>query len=519
MARYTPDIEEIYVYEGDDTSMDFTSKLGDITGYTVKLQARITMGSRYAILDVNGIVKSGSTGAYTVVFPSLDTLGKGSVKPYYYDIKLTSPDNKVHTDRQGELLIEPRTTELISHSTIAIYGVDVDKDGQALLKHSQNLNFIGSGVITKLNSEGGVDIVIDKPASSPTLALYFAGIYDDLQGLKDAIASPTDNMQAIVIKPSEKYYHSVGNQWVELAPVGSVHPGYLGAYDTVNDLKLANPSPVDRSLAIVGTVAKTFYIYESGSWTQVVHTDLPSIKADLTDLQAKVLKAQNDIAGHTLSIGKNSQDIANIYAPTKSVFDDAVHQLVNPITVSITGLQTTQAQQSTELTRQGALVSNLDTKVNTLNTNFNTLRNDLKGAYINCSVDDTARTITFNMQDGSTHTCDISGMFGGAPTIQEGVYYGFTSTKTPNELTVKSGSHQVTHTLNGLDIKTQRTGTDAKYTFFWKPDTLPDVKGFNFGGFTDTWQHAALTVDGKAGKVYVSDNPTHATEVDYEVIV
>lgn len=519
MTGYTPIKNEIEVYEGDDISIDFVSSLGDLTGYTVKLQARISMESRYAIIDVSGVVTDATTGKYSIVFPSLETLGKGQSKPYFYDIKLTSTTGKIHTDRQGELYIEPRTTDLNQQSTLMIYGVDIDKDGQVILKHSQNLNFVGSGVTTRTNSEGGVDVVIDRPASAPTLALQFAGIYDDLKSLTDAIPKPTDNMQAIVIAPSEKYYHVVANQWVELAPVGSVHSGYVGAYDTVQDLETANPSPSDASLAIVGTVDRSFYIYASGSWTQVVHTDLPSLKADLTDLQAKVSKAQSDISGHDLSIGKNTQDIAAIYAPTKSEFEGAVHQLVNPITAAVDKNTASQAQQSSEMTRQGALLSNLDTKTSTLSSNVDSLRSDIHGSFVSFSVDDAARTITFTTQDGSTHLCDISGMFGGAPTVQEGIYYGFSSTKAPNELTVKSGSHQVTHTLNGVDIKTTRTGTDAKYTYFWKPDTLPDVKGFNFGGFNDVWQHAALTVDGKVGKVYVSDNPTHATDVEYEVTV
>lgn len=518
MARYTPDMEEIYVYEGDDTSMVFTSKLGDITGYTIKLQARITMVSRYAIVDVNGVVTSGSTGEYIIVFPSLETLGKGNIKPYYYDIKLTAPDGKVHTDRQGELIIEPRTTELLTQTTIAIYGVDIDKDGTAVLKHSQSINFKGNGVQVVTNPVGGVDISITQPPSSPTLALHFAGIYNTLQDLQDAISKPTDNMQAIVISPSEKYYYAKGTAWIEFAPVGAIHPKYLGVYDTVHDLTINNPTPEDNSLAIVGVSDKSFYIYSGGRWDSVTHTDLPSIQADLTDLKSKVAIAQQDITSLKTLNGINSNAIAAIYAPDKTSFDSKVTALVKPTADGLTNIQTTVAQQGAKLTTQAATISGMGNTLNGINTTFNNLRTNLTKAIIGFHVDDTAKTITFNQLDGGSVICDISGMFGAA-TVQYDIYYGFSVLKVLTPLIIESGTKQSTHTLNGLDIHMTRSDSTSKYMFFWKPDTLHDVKGFLFSGFLDTWSSIPLTVNGVVGKAYVSDNSTHSQDVTFEVVI
>lgn len=196
-------------------------------------------------------------------------------------------------------------------------GINFKEDGSELGMF-RSVNFMGSGV-QAVRQGDDLEVTIKTAAVAPTLALQFSGIYDDLQALKDAIPSPTDNQQAIALKPSEKYYHGVGGSWLELAPVGSFHPNYLGAYDTVDDLKAAEPSPSDDSLAIVGTTAKSFYIYTSGDWSQVTHTDLPSIDARLTDLEPKVASNINRLGvaeGHLQTLQsdmqKNVKDIAEL---------------------------------------------------------------------------------------------------------------------------------------------------------------------------------------------------------------
>lgn len=353
MPSCIPINENISIYEGDDCTLDFVSGLGDISNCTIHLQARVETSSRYSIIDVPGSITDASSGKYSVTFPSDSTLGHGESKPYFYDIKITTQQGSVHTDRYGMLGIEPRTTDVLPTHSVSIYGVDIDKDKVPMLSKARELNFEGSGVTVSTNLEGGVDIKIEKPATSPTLALHFAGIYDDLQALQDAIPKPTENMQAIVISPSEKYFHGVGGSWNELAPVGAMHPTYLGVYDSVSDLESANPSPATESMAIVGTTAKSFYLYDGSKWEALKHTDLPALDARLTDAEAKISKAQSDITGLQTVSGKNAADVAAIYAKTKAEFDSAVEGKLTQPKADISALQA----------GQGVLQSNINQKI------------------------------------------------------------------------------------------------------------------------------------------------------------
>lgn len=505
--------QNLCVYEGDDVTLTFTSDLGDLTGYAIHFQARIEKSSRYAIIDELGQVTD-TSGGYSITFPSADTLGKAGGNAFYYDVKLTSPDGKIHTDRYGMFDIEERTTD-IQNPTIVSQGVDISKDGAEVKGSADEISFngknldvktVGNGVsvevdgvrkpdtatanalytydpvtekmvdtgvtasngsvqassgsvyigdhsihsvgqnvgvkngnsgysfvppwqqILETGNEGPVrvsfktgmqsvvrnadvstdltnptwmvegqtddevlfrikitdvvqpitnvylygyqsgteffktklgdlvagentvsldypvfikqvesisvqlksddgDVIVkgaapgipaytsyfrlyeerelfDKPPT-PTLSLHFAGIYNDLQSLKDAIPVPTSNIQAIVLSPSEKYYHGVGNSWVELAPVSAFHPEYLGAYDTVQDLQIAEPTPADGSLAIIGTVSKSFYFYGNSAWTKVIDTDLPG-------LTSKVESNTQQISTHTNQISTLGSEVANL---------------------------------------------------------------------------------------------------------------------------------------------------------------------------------------------------------------
>ncbi len=146
----------------------------------------------------------------------------------------------------------------------------------------------------------------------PTLALHFAGIYDDLQALQDAIATPANDMQAIVIQPSEKYYHGVGGAWVELAPVSSFHPTYVGAYDSVQDLESANPSPTKDDLAIVGTTTKLFYLYDSSKWNALTHIDLVSLDSRVTTAEGHLQDLQTLTGQHTTQISDLDGDVTRL---------------------------------------------------------------------------------------------------------------------------------------------------------------------------------------------------------------
>ncbi|MGL5728006.1 MAG: hypothetical protein ACRCYD_09175, partial [Plesiomonas sp.] len=145
--------------------------------------------------------------------------------------------------------------------------------------------------------------------STASIGNHFVGIYQDLPSLQDAVKHPDNNYQAIVISPSEKYFHSVGGQWLELAPVGAIHPTYIGAYDTVQDLQAASPSAADQSVAIIGTQARSFYIKLQGIWNAITGSDLPSLTARVQVVESG-LSATTAIAhGNTAAIQQLDQDI------------------------------------------------------------------------------------------------------------------------------------------------------------------------------------------------------------------
>lgn len=127
----------------------------------------------------------------------------------------------------------------------------------------------------------------------------FIGFYDTLTDLNDAISAPTDGLQAIVINPSEFYYHATGGAWAKFAPVGEVHPSYVGAYATIQDLQSAQSAPNDGDIAIVGK--QKFYIYASGSWDALIVSTSGTDTAQVTKNTADIATINAAIAD---SIGK-----------------------------------------------------------------------------------------------------------------------------------------------------------------------------------------------------------------------
>lgn len=125
----------------------------------------------------------------------------------------------------------------------------------------------------------------------------FVGFYDDLSELQDAQQTPPDDLQAIVLLPSEYYYHAAGGKWLKFAPVGEVHPSYVGAYDTIQDLQAARLKPGDGDVAIIAK--KQFYIYAAGQWEAL-------IKSSSGTESAQVTKNAADIVNLNKKIGENS---------------------------------------------------------------------------------------------------------------------------------------------------------------------------------------------------------------------
>lgn len=117
-----------------------------------------------------------------------------------------------------------------------------------------------------------------------------------------------------------------------------------------------------------------------------------------------------------------------------------------------------------------------------------------------------------------TDIIDLSCMFTNNPTDLKDFYYGMSSTQIPVESIVKAGKGETLTSAVGYDCIVDRTDSDSKYMYVWFEDDLDKITGFKFGAFTATWQKANVTVDGKSGIVYYSDNPTRATHIEWEIV-
>lgn len=181
-------------------------------------------------------------------------------------------------------------------------------NGQILINGNQSTSIIaGSGIAAGYDQATKQTTL--STISTASIGNHFVGIYQDLPSLQDAVKNPDNNYQAIVISPSEKYFHSVGGQWMELAPVGAIHPTYIGAYDTVHDLQAASPSAADQSVAIVGTQARAFYIKLQGIWNAITGSDLPSLTARVQVVESGLSSTTAIAHGNTAAIQQLDQNI------------------------------------------------------------------------------------------------------------------------------------------------------------------------------------------------------------------
>ncbi|CAH9015432.1 conserved hypothetical protein [Vibrio phage 393E50-1] len=474
MLKCTPIKENITIYEGDDCTLEFSSSLGDITGASIRLQARIDTSSRYAIIDVSGTILDATAGSYSVILPSNDTLGKAQLDAYYYDIKITKSDGSVHTDRSGMMTIDARTTDLTTTTTTTVYGVDIDRDGTLLKAKAQQVNFLGTGVKLTSNPQGGVDIEIDRTATAPTLALQFAGIYNELQDLTDAVPKPSEHMQAIVIQPSEYYYHVVAGSWQQLAPVSSFHSKYLGAYDTVDDLKLAEPNPGEESLAIVGTDNKSFYVYDSGSWDIVNHADIPGLDARLTTQEGKMVTVQKDVSDLQTVTGKNAADIAALYVPDKTTFDEKLNERLTQPEANIGALQASTAKiQAAQSTSEKTVTDNTK-RIEVAEGHLQTLQStDQKHDSDISAIGDDIRQLqgqVFNgihlEDDDGNSFDDITGLAFDGASVQDDQGTGLATVVVSPKVTVANGQQpgSTSVTGNAIIFEGSQVATDPNDT-------------------------------------------------------
>lgn len=139
MINYTPVVHNFTLYEGDDVPVEFTSEMGDISGFQVEFQARLNGNSRFAIITIQGNVVDGTTGKYVINFTSEDTLGKSDVTALPYDIKFIDLQGRTYTDRYGSLTITPRNTGM--PPVVKRDGIDIALDGQIEVYQADTINF------------------------------------------------------------------------------------------------------------------------------------------------------------------------------------------------------------------------------------------------------------------------------------------------------------------------------------------------------------------------------------------
>jgi len=149
---------------------------------------------------------------------------------------------------------------------------------------------------------------------------------------------------------------------------------------------------------------------------------------------------------------------------------------------------------------------------------------DESAAKLNITANDADKTITVSLIEGgktvSSGTVDISGMFttpSQPAPVSHPVYFGFSVSGAPDESDIKAAATKSVTKIDGQALDFVRTGKTPAYLFAWIPDALGTVSGFSSGGLLDVWQSSAVTVDGVAGKLFVSDNQTATSNIVLEV--
>ena len=101
------------------------------------------------------------------------------------------------------------------------------------------------------------------------------------------------------------------------------------------------------------------------------------------------------------------------------------------------------------------------------------------------------------------------------------IYAGFSPTNRIDVIDpyISKGTSIVVTSLHGSTVTLHKLQDTPEYMWVWVPDVLGNIQGFNFGAdFVQPWLSKVATVDGIGGKIYISDNATHAKEVNFKII-
>jgi len=160
---------------------------------------------------------------------------------------------------------------------------------------------------------------IPNPSPTPIITdVTFLGVYGDLEALEADYPDPIAHLQAIVLNPTEHYYHVVDGSWDIYDTVGNVHDKYLGVFDDPADLPTENV--LNNSMALVAGEEYDIRIFFNGTW------DFWEF-GNVTDLTQRVEANETDIGFiQTPNIGYIPvKDIAGY--SNSSLIEDETHIL------------------------------------------------------------------------------------------------------------------------------------------------------------------------------------------------
>lgn len=259
-----------------------------------------------------------------------------------------------------------------------------------------------------------------------------------------------------------------------------------------------------------------------------------TILGDVADVQALLAEVKSDKAAVDSAAQQAAQSATEAQqaaqeakeAPVKlRTQEDGVQRGAQATTYNFTGAGVTvtaKPNNAFEINIPGADTgeTTID-KVRGLSTVLSQLNNN-KVDGVTSQLDEAKKEISFTFKSGSntvtTDTIDLSPLFGTTVPNPLKIYYGFSASQNIGATAIKQGLSDNVKTISGYDVTLARSDTDLKYMYVWVPDALGAVAGFTFSGtFLDVWGHVEISVDGEAGRLFVSDNPTVSTNVTFEV--
>ncbi|MGL5774871.1 MAG: hypothetical protein ACRCYB_05950, partial [Aeromonas veronii] len=209
-----------------------------------------------------------------------------------------------------------------------------------------------------------------------------------------------------------------------------------------------------------------------------------------------------------------SARVTALYAPTEAAWQNAFQSAIAQYAQRLTTVETSASASTAQI---AALQLEADANKQLVQQMNNRIIDKVESR-----VNAGAKTITLTYKNGNavidTDLIDISGMFGSPAPNAATIWFGFTANKPMTEQAVKTGTTEQESVVVGKDIELKRTDSTPAFMYVWIPDSLGVISGFSFNhAFLDVWQSYALIVDGVAGKAYISDNRTYATDVSFEV--